>query len=57
MTKEKAQKLNPFDVIVVKSPSGSLEDALVKRVAENGVFCLLRIQSTATLIPFDQIVA
>lgn len=54
MTKEEAIKsLSPFD-IVLYTPTN--EEALVKRVAENGVFCLFRIQSTAQLCRFEDLV-
>ncbi len=58
MTKDEAQKLQPFDVVVsdieygVNTPQ---KDLLVKKVTENGVFCLERVQSTAVLYKFDQI--
>ena len=56
MTKEKANELQPFDVITIKGKHGQPDqDALVKSVSPYGVFCLLKIQSTAILIPFDQI--
>jgi len=55
MTKEEAQKLEPFDVVVSNLSYEANKDLLVKRVAEHGVFCLERIQSTAVLYKFDQI--
>lgn len=55
MTKEEAQKLKPFDVVVTKDAKEKRQDVLVKRVTDNGVFCLERIQSTAVLFKFDQI--
>lgn len=56
MTKEKAKLLEPFDIVTVKGKPGMADqDALVKAVTDSGVFCLFRVQSTATLVPFDQI--
>jgi len=59
MTKEEAMKLQPFDVVVARVPArcGGMtnRDLLVKRVTENGVFCLERIQSTAVLYKFEDI--
>lgn len=55
MTKEEAKKLQPFDVVVSDIPHESPIDLLVKKVTDNGVFCLERIQSTAVLYKFDQI--
>lgn len=55
MTKEEGQKLQPFDVVVSDLPYDPDKDLLVKRVTENGVFCLERIQSTAVFYKFDQI--
>lgn len=45
-------KYEPFDVVIYK-PTG--ERGLVKRVTENGVFVLFRIQSTAQLCKFEDI--
>ena len=45
-------KYEPFDVVVYK-PTG--ERGLVKRVTEDGVFVLFRIQSTAQLCKFEDI--
>lgn len=50
MTKEEAQKLEPFDVVVSNLDHEPNKDLLVKRVTENGVFCLERIQSTSVMI-------
>jgi len=59
MTKEQAQTLKPWDVVVFKDkgnkPSYRDTDVLVKRVVENGVFCLPRIQSTAVLYRFEDL--
>jgi len=55
MTKEEAQKLQPFDVVVSDLPYDPDKDLLVKRVVEDGVFCLERIQSTAVKYKFNQI--
>lgn len=52
MTKEDAQKLDPWDMVVY-TPTN--EDALVKRVTETGVFCVFRIQSTAQLCRFEDL--
>lgn len=52
MTKEQAQELQLFDLVVYLPTN---EDALVKRVTENGVFCIFRIQSTAQLVRFEDI--
>lgn len=45
-------KYEPFDVVIYK-PTG--ERGLVKRVTEDGVFVLFRIQSTAQLCKFEDI--
>ena len=45
-------KYEPFDVVVYK-PTG--ERGLVKRVTEDGVFVLFRIQSTAQLCKFEDL--
>ena len=45
-------KYEPFDVVVYK-PTG--ERGLVKRVTEDGVFVLFRIQSTAQLYKFEDL--
>lgn len=42
----------PFDVVIYKP---TRERGLVKRVTENGVFVLFRIQSTAQLCKFEDI--
>lgn len=55
MTKKEAQELEPFDVVVTNMKFHENKDLLVKKVTENGVFCLERIQSTAVLYKFDQI--
>lgn len=55
MTKEEAEKLQPFDVVVSNIANENARDLLVKRVTDNGVFCLERIQSTAILYKFNQI--
>jgi hypothetical protein len=55
MTKEDAMKLQPFDVVVSNIENEQAKDLLVKRVTNNGVFCLERIQSTAVLYKFNQI--
>lgn len=55
MTKEEAQKLEPFDVVVSNIEYEANKDLLVKRVTDNGVFCLEKIQSTAVLYKFGQI--
>ena len=59
MTKEEAMKLQPFDVVVHVNRLPGLEtkrfDVLVKKVTDNGVFCLPRIQSTAVLYKFEDI--
>ena len=55
MTKEEAQKLEPFDVVVSDLSYEQDKDLLIKRVAEHGVYCLERIQSTAVLYKFNQI--
>ena len=60
MTKEQAQELKPWDVVVARGHQYTLttaqnEDVLVKRVTENGVFCLPRIQSTAVLYKFEDL--
>lgn len=62
MTKEEAQKLQPFDVCVAIKPQGWGErrewknyDVLVKRVTDDGVFVLERIQSTAVLYKFEDL--
>jgi hypothetical protein len=64
MTKEEAMILQPFDVVVEKIIVRDLTtnekqivaiDLLVKKVTDNGVFCLPRIQSTAVLYKFEQI--
>lgn len=55
MTKEEAQKLEPFDVVISEKEWRYPKDLLVKRVTENGVFCLERIQSTAVFYEFHQI--
>jgi len=45
-------KFEPFDIVIYK-PTG--ERGLVKRVTENGVFVLFRIQSTAQLCKFEDL--
>jgi hypothetical protein len=59
MTKEQAQKLQPFDVVIYKEKFAGdrvyNKDVLVKRVTENGVFCLDKIQSTAALYKFEDL--
>jgi len=55
MTKEEAQKLQPFDVVVYRTNKGACCDVLVKRVTEDGVFCIDRIQSTAALYRFEDL--
>ena len=58
MTKEEAMELQPFDVVIglerVNTGYKNI-DLLVKRVSDNGVFCLSRIQSTAILYKFENI--
>lgn len=49
---EETNEYEPFDVVVYK-PTG--ERGLVKRVTENGVFVLFRIQSTAQLCKFEDL--
>jgi len=49
---EEMNKYEPFDVVVYK-PTG--ESGLVKRVTEDGVFVLFRIQSTAQLCKFEDL--
>ena len=46
------EKYNPFDVVLYK-PTG--EEGIVKRVTEDGVFVLFRIQSTANLCKFEDL--
>lgn len=55
MTKEEAQKLQPFDVVVSDIPYENSKDLLVKKVTDIGVYCLERIQSTAVLYKYNQI--
>jgi hypothetical protein len=55
MTKEQAQELKPFDVVVSDLGYGENKDLLVKQVTDSGVFCIERIQSTAALYKFNQI--
>lgn len=45
-------QLEPFDIVIYK-PTG--ERGLVKKVTENGVFVLFRIQSTAQLCKFEDL--
>jgi hypothetical protein len=52
MNKEESKFLEPFDVVIYKPTE---EQCLVKQVADNGVFCLFRIQSTAELCKFEDI--
>ena len=46
------QELQPFDLVLYKPTN---EEGLVRRVTENGVFVLFRIQSTAQLCKFEDI--
>lgn len=55
MTKEEALQLEPFDVVVYTDLNGKSIDVLVKRVTEDGVFILPRIQSIANLVDFKDI--
>jgi hypothetical protein len=52
MTANEAKQLEPFDVVLYKPTN---QQALVKRVASNGVFCLTRIQATSQLCRFEDI--
>jgi hypothetical protein len=50
--REEMNKFEPFDIVIYK-PTG--ERGLVKRVTEDGVFVLFRIQSTAQLCKFEDL--
>jgi len=52
LIKDMKTEFKPFDVVIYK-PTG--ERGLVKRVTENGVFVLFRIQSTANLCKFEDL--
>lgn len=49
---DKQIQFEPFDIVIYK-PTG--ERGLVKKVTENGVFVLFRIQSTAQLCKFEDL--
>ena len=59
MTKEEAMKLQPFDVVVYVNKLPGLDtkrfDVLVKKVTENGVFCIEGIRPTAVLYKYKDL--
>ena len=50
-------KLEPWDVITIKGGHNEPnKDVLVKRVSDSGVFVLERVQATAVLVSFEDII-
>ena len=54
---DEVNKLEPWDVITIKGGHNEPnKDVLVKRVSDIGVFVLERVQSTAVLVSFEDII-